>query len=130
VRHLDFDASRKEHTGEPVTFTLAGRKLTTVPRLPFAALVDLYSDVGSGYDRLVAFLEGLVVDEDLPALREALRDKTHALTATDVDDAVSALLEEFTGRPTSPPPDSSTMSSDGGSPSKASSSPPASTSTS
>jgi hypothetical protein len=127
--HLDFDASRKEHQGEAITFTLAGRKLTTVPRLPFAAVADLFATDAGDHQALLRFLEDVVVDEDVPVLHEALHDKTHLLITREVDDVVNALLEEFTGRPPTQSGDSRITSSTDGSSSKDVSASPASTPT-
>lgn len=128
--HLDFDASRAEHGAEPITFSLAGRKLTCVGQLPFVAVADLYSErIPLEHDRLVAFLEAVVVDEDLVALHEALRDKSAALTTGDVDDVVAGLLKAYTGRPQTPSETSSPSPSDGGPSSKPDASSPAATST-
>lgn len=128
--HLDFDASHREHTGEPITFALAGRKLTCVQDQPFIAVADLYKDGVATHTSLLAFFEAIVVDDDIPALHEALRDKTRIVTTKELDAAADAIQEAYTGRPPMPSETSSSTPSDGGQSSKPGASSPAAASTS
>lgn len=102
----DFDAEVAERARErdPIEFTLGGVRFTGRPVCPFGAVLDLADapeitvNVAGAMDGIVAFLEQVVVDDQVPEVADAVR-KVNADVAYQV---VRWLSEEYAGRPTQP----------------------------
>lgn len=102
----DFDAEVAERARErdPIEFTLGGVRFTGRPVCPFGAVLDLAAapeitvNVAGAMDGIVAFLEQVVVDDQVPEVADAVR-KVNADVAYQV---VRWLSEEYAGRPTQP----------------------------
>lgn len=102
----DFDAEVAERARErdPIEFTLGGVTFTGRPLCPFGAVLDLADapeitvDVAGAMAGIVAFLEQVVVDDQVPEVAGAVR-KTNADVAYQ---CVQWLSEQYAGRPTVP----------------------------
>lgn len=110
MAHRDFDAEVAERARErdPIEFTLGGVRFTCRPVCPFGAALALIEapeitvDLAGAVAGIVAFLEQVVVDDQVPEVNEAVR-KVNADTAYAV---VRWLSEAYSGRPTVPSSDS------------------------
>lgn len=130
--HRDFDAGRREQTGEPLTFSLGGETFTVprpLPALPMMELAAAASEEGQTEDlaRSAAafsrFLLGMLASSD----RERFRKMATAIRA-DVEllgAIVQWVVEEMSGRPTEAPSDSRGLRSVSSPPSTGAYEPPA-----
>ena len=106
MAHRDFDAEVAERARErdPIEFTLGGVRFTGRPVCPFGAALDLTAapeltvDMAGAVAGIVAFLEQVVVDDQVPEVVDAVR-KVNADTAYEL---VRWLSEQYAGRPTEP----------------------------
>lgn len=106
MAHRDFDAEVAERARErdPIEFTLGGVRFTGRPVVPFGAALDLAaapelkSDLAGAVEGIVAFLEQVVVDDQVPQVRDAVR----RVNADMAYGCVVWLSEVYSGRPTEP----------------------------
>lgn len=107
MAHRDFAAARAEHTDEPITFVLGGQGFTCRRNMPAGHLLDLAA-VEDNPAALVAYLKASMADDDWERFDELVHDPDALGADQPVDVAllgeiVSWIVEEQTGRPTSPP---------------------------
>lgn len=106
MAHRDFDAEVAERARErdPIEFTLGGVRFTGRPVCPFGAVLDLAAapelktDTAGAVEGIVAFLEQIVVDDQVPEVRDAVR----RVNADMAYGCVVWLSEQYAGRPTVP----------------------------
>lgn len=103
-RDFDVEVAERARERDPIEFTLGGVRFTGRPVCPFGAVLDLAAapeitvNVAGAMDGIVAFLEQVVVDDQVPEVADAVR-KVNADVAYQV---VRWLSEEYAGRPTQP----------------------------
>lgn len=100
----DFDAEAEERARErdPIRFRLGGADFTARPVIPFGAQLDLAAapelrnDPVGAAAGLVAFLQQVVAEDQVPLVEGAVR----AVDLLHTHDVVRWLGEEYSGRPT------------------------------
>lgn len=107
MAHRDFAAAQAEHTDEPITFVLGEHTFTCRRRMPAGHLLDLAA-VEDDPAALVSYLQAAMSDDDWQRFDELVHDPDALGPDQPVDVAllgeiVSWIVEEQTGRPTSPP---------------------------
>lgn len=123
MAHRTFGSDEPEKL-EPVTFTLRGtimgtddqpaevwkEDFTCVPVAPAGVLDDIAASIVTdakgnmilNAPSLLAFLRGVLVDEDVPRMEALARDKRRLLPLEDLGNVVMWLTKELTGHPSTP----------------------------
>lgn len=113
-----FGAARKEVSAEPIIFMVEGEaEPFYVPRpVPAFPLMDMAAEAEDGNQAgalggFLRFLKGCIPEEHWPRFRDAITRERWG--AEDILPLIRYLVEEATGRPTTPPSDSHGWSGSG-----------------
>lgn len=99
--HRTFDVPEQEPDPDPITYALAGRELTCLPR-PTLAQHMLVSGAVIYKRDMIPFLRGCLVDGDEAAFDEALSDKRYAMDMAIVEEAFWWVVDSYGERLGSP----------------------------
>ncbi len=111
MAHKDFELSPTE--ADPPSFTVAGRTFKCVAEPPGGALADLFwtfqgNDITLRAAGLVRFISGCLPDAEAEAFDLTIHDKDTIVPLGLLSDLSTWLIEEYTGRPTTPSSGSAT----------------------
>lgn len=115
--HKSFIPDAAPEPKEPITFEIGGYRgngevwketFTSLPEAPPGVLDDLATsslvdDKGNrryNTPSLLAFFEGVMIDEDVVRFREIMHDKDRVVSIETLGDVMTYLAEELTDRPT------------------------------
>ncbi len=113
MAHKDFDLTPSE--ADPPTFTVAGREFKCVPEPPGGALADLFwtfqgTETVLRAAGLVRFISACLPDAEAESFELVIHDKDTIIPIAVLHDIATWLIEEYTGRPTTPSSGSATGS--------------------
>ena len=101
-RHRSFHAATSEHV--PLSFDMGAETFECVPKLPVGILADLTTGGTRGLPWILDFLRAvLATTDDEERFEEMIRSKDVIVDGEMLSNVVDWLLEEYTGRPTTPP---------------------------
>ncbi len=111
MAHKDFELSPTE--ADPPSFTVAGREFKCVAEPPGGAMADLFwtfqgNDTPLRAAGLVRFITACMSDADADVFDAVIRDKDTIVSWGTLGEIANWLIEEYTGRPTTPSSGSAT----------------------
>lgn len=109
MAHRSFDLAPTR--ADPPTFSVAGREFKCLPEPPSGVLTDLVvatsGSVGQQAAGFVSFLTGCMPDVEAEQFLLVIHDKDTIVPLATLADIAGWLIEEYTGRPTTPSSSSS-----------------------
>jgi hypothetical protein len=95
--HMEFEVPEAQPEDDPITFTLAGRKMTCVPVMSYATRILVSAPRVYKRD-FAAFIRACLVDEDQPVFDEVLEDRKYPLQDAVVDAVFWYLIDQYSER--------------------------------